>query len=439
VPGNGGTLKPRPATDMRVPGIKILVLILLALAAAIGIGLFAHDYPGHMVLRLPGWRIETSLSFFLVALFVTIIALVLLLRLVTGLWRLPGRVVRWRANRKRLRGEGYMRRGLLALIEGDWKRAEKLLQKGAGNSRAPLINYLAAARAAQEQGELERRDNYLRQAHQQSPNADVIIGIAQAELQMNQQQTEQALATLKHLYDRKPDQGHIQQMLVQTYSQVGDWESVLQLLPQLARAKLMPESERRELELRAYIGLLQRAGSRRHRESLDAVWRDTPRKLRNEPRLLAAYVTECLRVGVTDGCEPLLKHALKKTWSPELMDLYGQVEGADPIKQLEFAEKFLDEHPRDAALLLTAGRLSLRCGLWGKAKAYLKQSIDARPVAETYRELADLLRQQGEHSEASRYYQQGLILATGGSRPGEPLQLEDRRVEENTNAARWVY
>ncbi|MDZ7735123.1 MAG: heme biosynthesis HemY N-terminal domain-containing protein [Gammaproteobacteria bacterium] len=348
--------------------------------------------------------------------------------------------MRWRADRERLRGEGYMRRGLLALIEGDWKRAEKLLQKGAGNSRAPLINYLAAARAAQEQGELERRDNYLRLAHQQSPNADIIIGIAQAELQMNQQQTEQALATLKHLYDRKPDQGHIQQMLVQTYSQVGDWESVLQLLPQLARAKLMPESERRELEVRAYIGLL---AARRQRAAtgnrLDAVWRDTPRKLRNEPRLLVAYVTECLRVGVTDGCEPLLKHVLKKTWSPELMDLYGQVEGADPIKQLDFAEKFLDEHPRDAALLLTAGRLSLRCGLWGKAKAYLKQSIDARPAAETYRELADLLRQQGEHSEASRYYQQGLILATGGSRPGEPLQLEDRRVEENTNAARWVY
>ncbi|MDZ7735122.1 MAG: heme biosynthesis HemY N-terminal domain-containing protein [Gammaproteobacteria bacterium] len=77
---------------MRIPGIKILLLILLALAAAIGIGLFAHDYPGHMVLRLPGWRIETSLSFFLVALLVTIIALVLLLRLVTGLWR-PARVV----------------------------------------------------------------------------------------------------------------------------------------------------------------------------------------------------------------------------------------------------------------------------------------------------------------------------------------------------------
>lgn len=413
---------------MRIPGIKILSLILLALLAAIVIGVFAEDYPGHMVLRLPGWRIETSLSFFIVVLLITVVVVVLVLRFLAGLWRLPGRLVRWRAERQHRRGEGYMRRGLLALIEGDWKRAEKLLEKGAGNSRAPLINYLAAARAAQEQGELERRDNYLRLAHQHSPNADIIIGIAQAELQMNQQQTEQALATLKHLYDRKPDQAHIQQMLVQTYSQVGDWESVLQLLPQLAKSKLMSPGERREMELKAYIGLIERAGERRHRESLDAIWRDTPRKLRDEPRLVAAYVNECLRVGHTEGCEPLLKQALKKEWSAPLMELYGRIESSAPDKQLEFAEKFLDSHPRNATLLLAAGRLSLRCGLWGKAREYLKQSIDAQPMAETYRELADLLRQQGEHSEASRYYQQGLVMATGGERPGEPLRLEDRRI-----------
>ena len=423
---------------MRVPGIKLLFLILLTLAAAIGIGLFAHDYPGHMVLRLPGWRVETSLSFFIVALLVTIVVLVLLLRLITGIGRLPGRAVRWRKDRRRLRGEATMRRGLLALIEGDWKRAEKLLNKGADESRAPLINYLAAARAAQEQGELERRDQYLRLAHQQSPNADIVIGIAQAELQMNQQQTEQALATLKHLYDRKPDQGHIQQMLVQTYSQVGDWESVLQLLPQLSRAKLIKEEQRHELELRAYIGLMQRAGNHGSRESLDAVWRDTPRKLRGEPRLVEAYVDECLRIGATDGCEPMLKRALRKQWTPELMTLYGRIEGGDPIKQLDFVEKFLDSHPREPTILLTAGRLSLRCGLWGKAKAYLKQSIDARPQPETYRELADLLRQQGEHAEASRYYQQGLVMATGGDRGPDPVSIEDKRPADATGTARLI-
>lgn len=409
---------------MRIPGIKILFLILLALAAAVAVGLFAHDYPGHMVLRLPGWRVETSLSFFIVALAVVIISLVLLIRFLGGLWRLPRRMLQWRARRVRLRAEGYTRRGLLALIEGDWKRAEKMLVKGAHNSRAPLINYLAAARAAQEQTELNRRDNYLRLAHEQSPNNDLIIGIAQAELQMNQQQTEQALATLKHLYDQRPDQAHVQHMLVQTYSRVGDWEAVLQLLPQLAKARQMSAAERDELELRAYIGLMHQAGQHRHRDSLDAVWRDMPRRLRTEPRLIEVYVGECLNVGVTSDCEKLLRQTLKKTWHPGLIELYGRIEGPQPEKQLEFSEGFLQDHPRDPVLLLCLGRLSLRNGLWGKARSYIRQSIDARPAPESYRELADLLRQQGEHEHASHYYQQGLVLATGGQSGHESRQLE---------------
>lgn len=408
---------------MRMPGIRILLLVLLALALAVVLGVVTREYPGHMVLRLPGWRIETSFSFFIVALLATVVVLVMLVRVLGGLLRLPSRALRWNSDRRRQRGEATMRRGLLALIEGDWKRAETLLQRGADDSRAPLINYLAAARAAQEQGELERRDDYLRLAHQYSPNADIIIGIAQAELQMNQQQTEQALATLKHLYDRKPDQGHIQQMLVQTYSQVGDWEAVLQLLPQLSRSQLISSDARRELELKAYIGLMQQAGSRRSREPLDSVWGAAPRKLRRDPRLLAAYVRECLHAGATDGCEALLKSALKKHWSADLMGLYSRIESADPIKQLDFAEKFLEAHPRDSALLLAVGRLSLRCDLWGKAKAYLKQSIEAEPQPEAYRELADLLHQRGEHNEASHYYQKGLIVATGGTASGEPLRI----------------
>lgn len=425
---------------MRLSGLKLLLLLLIGLTAAAAIGVFAHDYTGHMILRVAGWRIETSFSFFVIALILGVALLFFVLRVLVGLWRLPGRLLFWRRERRRLRSENNLRRGLLALIEGDWPRAEKLLQKGAPDSRAPLINYLGAARAAQEQGALERRDTYLRLAHEHSPNADIVVGIAQAQLQMNQHQTEQALATLKHLYDRRPDQGHIKQMLVQTYSEVGDWESVLQLLPQLTRKKLMSKEALRELEIKAYVGMLKRAGAARQRDALDAIWRDIPRGLRAEPRLLQVYVGECLHIGRTDGCEQLLRKALKKQWQPDLMASYGQIEGDEPDKQLRFAEDFLEEHPRDPALLLAAGRLSIRNGLWGKARSYLEQCIEVQPLPDAYRELADLLRQQGEHAAASRYYQQGLILATGGNRPDDPRQLEHygKEAEAGADAARRV-
>ena len=42
------------------------------------------------------------------------------------------------------------------------------------------------------------------------------VGITQAELQLEQKQTEQALATLKHLQNKQPEQPQVKQLLIDT-------------------------------------------------------------------------------------------------------------------------------------------------------------------------------------------------------------------------------
>ena len=76
--------------------------------------------------------------------------------------------------------------GLAALIEGRWKKAERLLLAGANKTIEPLINYLAAAKAAQEQGAHDRRDLYIHKAYQLVPHAELAIGLMQAELEFKQ-------------------------------------------------------------------------------------------------------------------------------------------------------------------------------------------------------------------------------------------------------------
>jgi hypothetical protein len=51
------------------------------------------------------------------------------------------------------------------------------------------------------------------------------------------------------------------------------------------------------------------------------------------------------------------------------------VRGDDPARQLQTAEGWLKDHPQDASLLLTLGRLSLQNRLWGKARDYLESSL----------------------------------------------------------------
>jgi uncharacterized protein HemY len=168
-----------------------------------------------------------------------------------------------------------------------------------------------------------------------------------------------------------------------------------------------------------YAGLLRQTGSEPGRKALDGVWRKIPQKLKKESSLIGAYVNERLRHADSSDCEPVLRRALKRRWDPELVRLFGLVEGGSLKRQLEFAEERLTRSPGDPALLLALGRLCKRNRLWGKARSYLEQSIQAGQGPAACRELATLLDQQGEHDAARLYLQQGLNLAVAGQESGE--------------------
>lgn len=168
-----------------------------------------------------------------------------------------------------------------------------------------------------------------------------------------------------------------------------------------------------------YAGLLRGAGSEPGRKALDGVWRKIPQKLKKESSLIGAYVNERLRHADSSDCEPVLRRALKRQWDPELVRLFGLVEGRSLKRQMEFAEKRLTRSPGDPALLLALGRLCKRNRLWGKARSYMEQSIEAGPDPAACRELAVLLDQQGEHDAARLYLQQGLNLATDAQEGGK--------------------
>ncbi|HWN30937.1 MAG TPA: hypothetical protein VNN78_06165, partial [Burkholderiales bacterium] len=86
-------------------------------------------------------------------------------------------------------------------------------------------------------------------------------------------------------------------------------------------------------------------------------------------------------------------------------------------------ERWLPDHPDDACLLLTLGRLCAHQGLWGKAQSYLEASIGVEPTATAHRELAKLHEKIGQSEAADVHYRKSLDLAvrqlrdiTGGRR-----------------------
>ena len=136
-----------------------------------------------------------------------------------------------------------IRSGFIALSEGKLARGERLLTKGAAKSEAPILNYLAAARTAQMQGDRDRRDGWLKMAYEQESGADNAVLLTQAELQLSAGEYEQARASLNRITDSQPQHPQALKLLAELHYQKRDWTALMGLLPALRRAKNVPAEQ----------------------------------------------------------------------------------------------------------------------------------------------------------------------------------------------------
>lgn len=392
--------------------MKLLSLLLISLVAAVALGLLLTRDTGYVLIGYGAWTLETTLSLLVFALLAGFAAVYMLLRFLVGLKRAPQRLRHWEQRRKALRARNALNRGLIELAEGDWMAAEKRLVRHAADSDSPLLNYLAAARAAQQQGAHERRDHYLRLAHQGMPDADIAVGLTQAELQIAHRQMEQALATLTHLRTLAPRHAHVLKMLMRLYERLNDWEHLRDLLPELRKRKVLDEAAAERLEIRLHGELLAQAARGGDAEALRDAWNRVPRRLLHNPDLVFAYANQLKALGEHDEAEAQLRAALKKQWDGRLVDLYGRLPG-DAARQLAAAEEWLRQHERDPVLLQTLGRLAMRASLWGKAREYLVASTGIAPTVEGYQLLGSLSEQLRDAEGATDYYRKGTLLAAG--------------------------
>ena len=411
--------------------MRLLLTIWLFLLAGAGVGVVLSRDTGYVLLSFGNYTIETTVALLLM---VTVLLFGLLyfgIRLLVRTRRLPRDVRSWKQRRGSRLAQQAMTRGLLEMSEGNWRGAEKRLVRFADRSETPLLNYLAAARAAQLQGAHDRRDGYIRLAHDAMPSADVAVSLTQAELQLADHQLEQALATLKHLRGVAPQHTYVLRLLRRLYEKLGDWEHLRELLPELRRRKVEDGETLRGLEIRTHRALLEQAFLARDERRLGIAWADVPRTLRSHPQILGDYAGYLQEGGQDNKAEQLLRDALKKQWDAGLVETYGLLDGPEPGKQLSIMERFLDEHPDDPTLLLTLGRLSLRAQLWGKARGYLEACIGRNGSPQAHRELGQLLERMNEPELAIEAYRQGLSGAGGP----EPVPLPHRIGKPQTKHA----
>ncbi len=392
---------------------RIILAILLAITLAVIIGSIAYyNGPGYVVFSFAEYTVETSFIFMLGFIAISFFVFYYVIRVLTSLLNLPAYMGRKHQQRQVERSKNSLVKGLIEMSEGRFEQAEKMFLKQLDHSGTALLNYLMAARAAQQQGEYERRDEYLRQAHETTPSADIAIGLTQAELQLSHKQFEQALATLNHLSSVSPKHKYVKRLLARSYQQLEDWENLGAIMDELHKLKALDEKHYAQLELETFTGMLRNSIEAVDGDKTEAIWKKLPKHLKSKPELILMYSTYLHNRSKGSEAEVLLRNYLSHQWDPEMAYLYSELQTDEPKRQLESAETWLHNQPRNALLVMILGKLCMKCELWGKAKSYFETSIAIKPIAEAYLKLAQLLEEKmEEHDEAQEIFQQGLMVA----------------------------
>ncbi len=395
------------------------IIVVLALFASAFAAHFLLADPGYVIINFRGYVVEMSVPVLIGFAVLLLFAVWLVRRIYLAPRRLGEAAGRYRSARSGQK----MTRGMIAVAEGNFARGEKMLARAARTSDSPLFNYLQAARAAHLQGHDDRRDEWLRLAYQETPEAANAVLLTQAEFQLDRGNNEQALATLRRLDENSRDHAQALALLGRLYFKLQDWTSLAEMLPRLRKGgQLKPET-------------LDMWTIRVHKEALDqaedaaavsAIWKGITRAHRSNVTLLEAYYKGLMRAGEHNRAEKELAGVLKSNWSGPLVALFGLLETTDTSKQLKRAEGWLKNRSDDPDLLLAAARLCLRNELWGKARSYLETVISLRPTPDAYREYGALLNQMGEADAAADAYRDGLGMVSAAPLTAIPHMEPDK-------------
>lgn len=390
--------------------IKRLLLLVLLLILSVWAGLEIRQDPGYILIAYHFWTVEMPVWAGVLLLVLGFTLFYLLLRMLSVTGSIGSRWHAWLLRQRKRKAENRTTQGLLELFEGNWAPAENNLVRAAAGSQTPLLNYLAAAYAAQEQYAYDRRDGYLRLAHQTTPDAEVAVGLIQARMQLSHRQSDAALVSLKQVLVFAPKQQQALQMLKDLCLQTHDWTQLAELLPRLRKAKAVTAAETEVLQRAIYQHELTELVQKSELSLLQAYWQTLPKDLHSDMDFLKIYIPAVIAEHTID-VEKILRDALKKQWDNQLIKWYGFARGKDAAKQLAAAEIWLKQYPDNPILLNTVARLCLHNQLWGKARSYLEYSLQLLPQAETYLLLADLLNQLNEKEKSFDLYRKGLAFA----------------------------
>ena len=376
--------------------IKLFLVAIAAAAALIG----AHVYLGDPVtVEYGAWRAEPPLSLALAAALLALALLWLALKILGLIFFLPQNLAKWRGRSAGKKRGRIIADGLRALGLRDSKMALRSFAHLAQNESDPAspAGALLAAKAANERGESERRDGWLRAA---ANGGDAqVAALAQALLARTIGNLEEALEVLRKADSLKGPPA-LRRLLLEIAAEKGDWN--LALTAAYKEADEFPRRSGRHSP--RDIIRRQLADESADAAMLRAFWKDQIRASeRADAELLAAHILALKARG--DAADNELDAAVKARGDAAAVLSAVVLAGDD--RRCEAALKRAEGLPQakreTGGMLRAMAELAGRLKLWGKARRYFQMAQALSPDPRNLRamaEMAEMLERERQAGES---------------------------------------
>ncbi|PRQ63944.1 heme biosynthesis protein HemY [Vibrio sp. V01_P9A10T6] len=386
-----------------------VIFLFVVLGAGLFIGTQYAGQQGYVLISIANRTIEmsvTTLVIFVIALLSGLFSLEYLLK---KAFYASSNTLNWFSVRKLKRSRRYTNEGIIKLLEGDWKQAEKKVTRWANHHDMPLLCYLVASEAAQGMGDRAKRDYYLDLASQQS-NAGLAVELTRAKQQVREGEFEQALSTLSALQATHPNNTIVLNLLKATYVHLEQWQPLLELLPKLQKAKQINADESQQLNQKAQCGLLKNVAQQQGSEGLINHWDKLPRKTKNDVILTQCFIEQLIQRKADSQAFTVIKETLKKHPMSALYSLLAELNLPDRYPAILLLQEAISKDSGNAEAHSALAQLYMREQKWAEAQNHLEKALSLRANVSDYAYLADSLEKQNYPKAAAEVSRKALTM-----------------------------
>jgi HemY protein len=378
--------------------ISFFVIVGLLVAGTVWLA----DRPGNVSLVWLGWRVDTSVPILLLALFLALSALFAMLRLLGGIFELPGRFLANRREGRRRKGYLALTDGLAAVAAGDTDQARRLAKRAGNLLSDSSLTTLLSAQAADLSGDQEAARGHYNTLLDRPETAPLgLKGLMTLALRRGDRG--QALEFARRAYAINPETPGLAPVLFDLQAEAGQWaEAESTVTRALKQGSIDAEEGRRK---RA-VALHERAGRAMAQQDEDVAWRLEQQAHNSDPGFTAAALRMAewaRRRGRPRNGLKAIETAWKVAPHPALAESYLDLSGApsdlERVRKIEALAKVNPDHP-DSHLAIA--KAALRAKLWGQARTHLGIVAKLRPSAEGYRLLAELEEKERGDVQAAK-------------------------------------